>query len=91
MMIHPVRMNGVVIGVEQTYNYMRRMQERITNFICTHSDVDKDTLVRLMNETEEISNDTGSVLIGQEAVDYGLIDSVGTISMCIDDLKEMIR
>lgn len=90
MMVHPVRMNGVVIGVEQTYNYLRRMQERIINFVCTHSNIDKETLLKLMNETEEISNDTGTVLIGQEAVTYGLIDSVGTISMCIDDLMEMI-
>lgn len=91
MMIHPVRMNGVVIGVEQTYNYLRRMQERIIKFVCSHSDIDEDTLLKLMNETEEISNDTGTVLIGQEAVDYGLIDSVGTISMCIEDLKEMFE
>jgi len=90
MMVHPVRMNGVVIGVEQTYNYLRRMQERIIKFVCSHSNIDHDTLLRLMNETEEISNDTGTVLIGQEAVDYGLIDSVGTIAMCLEDLKEMI-
>ena len=90
MMVHPVRMNGVVIGVEQTYNYLRRMQERIINFVCSHSNIDDETLLRLMNETEEISNDTGTVLIGQEAVDYGLIDSVGTISMCLEDLKQMI-
>jgi len=91
MMVHPVRMNGVVIGVEQTYNYLRRMQERIISFVCSHSNIDDETLLRLMNETEEISNDTGTVLIGQEAVDYGLIDSVGTIAMCLEDLKEMIE
>lgn len=91
MMVHPVRLNGVVIGVEQTYNYLRRMQERIVSFVCAHSTITRDSLLKLMNETADISNDTGTVLIGQEAVDCGLINQVGTIAEALADLKSKIN
>lgn len=91
MMVHPVRLNGTVIGVEQTYNYLRRMQERIVSFVCSHSKITREHLLKLMNETAVISNDTGTVLIGQETVDCGLINQVGTITMALSDLKSKIN
>ena len=80
MMIHPVRMTGVVIGVSQTYNYFARMQERIVSFITGHSRIPRDLLLRYMLSTEELANDVGTVISGQEAVDCGLIDAIGTLS-----------
>lgn len=80
MTIHPVRLNGVVIGVPQTYNYFARIQERIVSFITAHSHIDRAKLTELMTATEEIANDVGSIIHGEEAVKFGLIDSVGTLS-----------
>ncbi len=80
MMIHPVRMTGVVIGVSQTYNYFEQMQERIVGFITAHSRIDRDKLMRYMLTTDELANDVGSVISGREAVDCGLIDSIGSLS-----------
>lgn len=80
MTIHPVRLNGVVIGVPQTYNYFSRIQERIVSFITGHSHVKREKLMELMTATDEIANDVGSIIHGEEAVEFGLIDSVGTLS-----------
>lgn len=80
MTIHPVRLNGVVIGVPQTYNYFARIQERIVSFITGHSHVKREKLMELMTATDEIANDVGSIIHGEEAVKFGLIDSVGTLS-----------
>lgn len=80
MMIHPVRMTGVVIGVSQTYNYFEQMQERIVGFVTAHSGIDREKLMRYMLTTDELANDVGSVISGREAVDCGLIDSIGSLS-----------
>ncbi|MCM1150210.1 MAG: ATP-dependent Clp protease proteolytic subunit [Butyricicoccus sp.] len=80
MMIHPVRMTGVVIGVSQTYNYFEQMQERIVGFVTAHSRIDREKLMRYMLTTDELANDVGSVISGREAVDCGLIDSIGSLS-----------
>lgn len=80
MTIHPVRLNGVVIGVPQTYNYFARIQERIVSFITTHSHIKREKLTELMTATDEIANDVGSIIHGEEAVKFGLIDEVGTLS-----------
>lgn len=80
MTVHPVRLNGVVIGVPQTYNYFARIQERIVSFITAHSHIDRAKLTELMTATEEIANDVGSIIHGREAVAFGLIDEVGTLS-----------
>lgn len=80
MTIHPVRLNGVVIGVPQTYNYFARIQERIVSFITRHSKIDREKLTELMTATEEIANDVGSIIHGDEAVNVGLIDEIGTLS-----------
>ena len=80
MTIHPVRLNGVVIGVPQTYNYFARIQERIVRFVTTHSRCPREEYLRLMTNTDELANDVGSVIYGEEAVEKGLIDSIGTLS-----------
>ncbi len=80
MTIHPVRLNGVVIGVPQTYNYFARIQERIVGFVTEHSRVSREKYLKLMTNTDELANDIGSVIYGREAVELGLIDSLGTLS-----------
>ena len=80
MTIHPVRLNGVVIGVPQTYNYFSRIQERIVRFVTGHSSVSREEFLRLMTNTDELANDVGSVIYGEEAVEKGLIDQIGTLA-----------
>ena len=80
MTIHPVRLNGVVIGAAQTYNYFARIQERIVSFVTSHSAVSRDRYNDLMMATDVLANDVGSVIYGEEAVQCGLIDCVGTLS-----------
>ena len=80
MTIHPVRVNGLVIGVPQTYHYFSRIQERIIAFVPGHSRISREDFMKYMNNTDELANDVGSVIYGQEAVDSGLIDQLGTLS-----------
>ena len=89
MTIHPVRVNGVVIGVPQTYEYFARIQERIVGFVTGHSR--REDYLRLMNRTDELANDVGSVIHGEDAVRLGLIDAVGTLSDALDWLHQEIE
>ena len=91
MTIHPVRLNGVVIGVPQTYNYFNRIQERIVSFVTNHSRVKREEYLRLMTNTDELANDVGSVIYGEEAVEKGLIDGIGTLSDALAYLHEEIE
>ena len=91
MTIHPVRLNGVVIGVPQTYNYFARIQERIVGFVTGHSNISREKYNELMMATDELANDVGSVIYGQEAVSCGLIDSIGTLSDALDYLHNEIE
>jgi len=91
MTIHPVRLNGLVIGVAQTFNYFERIQERIIDFVTRNSRVDRQTLTRLMLKTGEIAADVGSVIYGNEAVRIGLIDELGSLSDALGALHEMMR
>ena len=91
MIIHPVRTNGVVLGVHQAFDFLTRMQDRINTFIVTHSDIEKDELRRLMLNTTEMSCDIGSILYGAEAVEAGIINSVGSISDALKKLKTMTK
>ncbi len=84
MTIHPVRVNGVVIGVPQTYAYFARIQERILGFVTAHSHITRADYLRLMNKTDELANDVGSVIHGEDAVRLGLIDALGTLSDALD-------
>lgn len=90
MIVHPIRMNGFVIGVAQTFNYFQKMQERIDNFIVRTSKINKEDLKEMMLRSDELLNDMGTILIGEQAVDCGLIDEVGGIKDALDKLKELI-
>ncbi len=90
MTIHPVRLNGVVIGAAQTYNYLARIQERIVGFVTAHSNISRSQYNELMTVTDELANDVGSVIYGQEAVSYGLIDGIGTLSDALEYLHKEI-
>ena len=91
MTIHPVRISGVVIGSPQTYRQFRDMQERIVQFICDHSRIHKEKLESLLMCPDQMSNDVGSVLDGQEAVACGLIDEVGGLDSALRALRALIR
>ncbi len=89
MTVHPVRMNGVVLGTAQTFSYFRRMQERIVNFVSKNSNISPERFRELMLSTEELVMDVGSVLDGETAVREGLIDSVGNFNDAIDYLNNV--
>lgn len=91
MVIHPVRMNGMVIGVPQTFNYFRDVQNRITIFVCSHCNISKERYEALMMETEVLTKDVGSVLEGKETVEEGLICEIGGISQAIKKLHQLIE
>ena len=91
MMIHPVRMTGMVIGTAQTYEYFEMIQDRILTFVSTHANIAYDQLRDLMHNTKMLTRDLGTVLVGQEAVEAGLIDQVGGIREALKKLYEMIE
>lgn len=91
MTIHPVRITGLVVGVPQTFHYFNEMQKRIIKFICDHSKADPDRIRELMMRPDEIATDVGSIIDGDEAVRYGIIDQIGGLSDAMDALREMIR
>jgi ATP-dependent protease ClpP protease subunit len=91
MIVHPVRMNGFVIGVSQTFEYFKKMQERINEFIVRTSNIKPDTLERFMLQTDDLLNYVGTMLIGKQAVDCGLIDQVGGIQEALSKLNELIE
>ena len=91
MTIHPVRTNGLVIGVPQTMNHFARMQDRITDFVVKNSNIEKEKFNALLMNTGELVTDVGSVLSGTAAVESGLIDSLGSLSSVIGSLYEMIE
>ncbi|MEZ3505113.1 MAG: ATP-dependent Clp protease proteolytic subunit [Lachnospiraceae bacterium] len=90
MMIHPVRMTGLIIGVAQTFDYFQKIQDRISGFIVEHSRIQKGRLMKLMLETGELTKDVGSVLVGEQAVQEGVIDAVGGISDAFCKLRELM-
>ena len=90
MTVHPVRINGLVVGVPQTFHYFNEMQKRIIGFICDHSRAKPDEIRELMMRPDEIATDVGSIIDGDEAVQYGIIDAVGGLSDALDALREMI-
>ncbi len=90
MIIHPVRMTGMVIGVTQTFEYMEKIQDRILNFVVAHSKIDYESLKQLMLDTTQLTKDIGSILVGRQAVDKGIIDEVGGIQEALKRLHCMI-
>ena len=91
MTIHPVRINGVVVGAPQTFRYFDEMQKRIVKFICDHSKATKEKINELMMRPDEMATDVGSIIEGHEAVEHGIIDAVGGLSDALGALREMIR
>lgn len=90
MTIHPVRVNGLVLGVPQAFTHFQRMQERIIDFVCRHSRMTADRFAQLCMKTGELATDVGSVLDGAEAVAEGLIGELGSLSTAMDRLYQMI-
>jgi len=91
MTVHPVRTTGVTVGAPQTFEYFRRMQDRITTFVADNSNISKERYNELVLNTGELVLDIGTILEGKEAVDEGLIDSVGSFSDAMDCLYDMIE
>lgn len=91
MVIHPVRMNGMVIGVPQTFEYFKQIQDRITGFVCSHCDISRNRFEKLMMETEVLTKDVGTILVGEEAVEEGIIDETGGIHEAMAKLHELIE
>lgn len=89
--IHPIRINGMIIGAAQSYDYFNKMQERVNGFISRCSGMDTKKLTSMMMRTGELAGDIGTVLIGKQAVDCGLIDSVGGINSALSALHSMIN
>ncbi len=90
MTIHPVRMNGTVIAAPQTYNYFERIQERIVSFVSRNSRISREKFLELMLKSGEMAADVGSVIYGEEAVELGLIDRIGSLSDALECLYEQI-
>lgn len=91
MTLHPVRLNGLVIGVPQTFANLSKMQDRIIEFIVRNSRVNSETVRRLMTATDDMTTDIGTVIDGREAVEYGIIDRVGGLGDAVGELKAMIN
>lgn len=91
MTIHPVRVNGLVLGVPQTLDWLNSMQNRIVSFVCKHSNITAKKFNQLLFNTNELVMDIGTVLNGKSAVELGLIDSLGGISDALDCLYSLIE
>ncbi len=91
MTIHPVRLNGLVIGVPQTFYYFERIQDRIIQFITANSRIKREAFTKLMLQTGELAADVGSVIYGEEAVELGLIDRIGGLADALESLHQMIE
>ena len=91
MTIHPVRVNGLVLGVPQAFTHFQRMQERIVDFVCSHSRMSADRFHELCMNTDELATDVGSILDGSDAVEEGLIDRLGSLHEALETLYDMIE
>ena len=91
MTIHPVRINGMVVGVPQSFRYMSEMQKRMVDFICSHSNADPEMIRELMMRPDQIATDCGSIIEGREAVEYGIIDEVGGLDTALSFLRSLCK
>jgi len=91
MTIHPIRLNGLVIGVPQTYDYLDKMQDRVIDFVTEHSGITNEYFKKLMFQTGSLVRDVGTVLIGIDAVEAKIIDDVGGLNKSINKLKFFIN
>lgn len=90
MILHPVRMNGTIIGAPQTFDYFKMIQDRIVSFISEHSKLEKSRLEDMMINRGILTKDLGTILVGQQAVEAGLINEVGGISKAFAKLRELM-
>lgn len=91
MTIHPLRLSGLVVGVPQTYEYLDKMQDRVIKFVTNHSKVSEERFRELMFKTGDLVRDIGTVLVGKDAVNSGLIDEVGGISQALRKLEAIVE
>lgn len=91
MTLHPIRTSGTLITAEPTFEYMKKTQERVVDFIVEHSNARKEDIEAKMNCTDNMANDVGTLLFGPEAVEMGLIDEIGSLSQALKKLREMIK
>lgn len=91
MTIHPIRMTGPVLGVQQSFDYLERMQDRVIGFVTAHSGISDRQMRQYMMNTGELARDIGTVLAGDEAVKCGLIDEVGGLAEALAALHKMIE
>jgi ATP-dependent protease ClpP protease subunit len=90
MTIHPIRLSGFLVGVPQTYEYLDKMQDRVIHFVCNHSTISEDKFRELMFSTGSLARDIGTVLVGKDAVDLGLIREVGGLGQAVSRLKALV-
>jgi len=91
MTLHPVRINGTIVGAPQTYEYFNKTQDRVQDFILEHSKINRERLTSLMMDTNSMAQDVGTILIGEEAVNEGIIDAVGGLHDAMEKLYELIN
>lgn len=91
MTVHPIRLTGLVIGVPQTYEYLDKMQDRVVRFVCSHSKISEEKFRELMFRTGELARDIGTVLVGKDAVECGLIDEMGGLKQAVHHLRSLIN
>ena len=91
MTVHPVRITGLVVGAPQTYNYFAKMQDRITDFVVSHSDCTKEKYDSLLRGSSDMATDQGTILDGRDAVEVGLIDGIGGLSDALKHLNLLIE
>lgn len=90
MTIHPIRLTGLVIGVPQTFEYLDKMQDRVINFVVTHSNIKEEKFKQLMFEKGNLTRDIGTNVVGADAVDYGLIDEIGGVKEAMEKITQLI-
>ncbi|MDD2619090.1 MAG: ATP-dependent Clp protease proteolytic subunit, partial [Syntrophomonadaceae bacterium] len=90
MTIHPIRLTGLVIGLPATFEYLDKMQERVIDFTTRHSNISRDKFRELMFRTGDLARDIGTVLVGKDAVECGLIDGIGGLSDALSKLHELM-
>lgn len=91
MTIHPIRLTGMVIGAQSSFDYLEKMQERVNNFVVAHSGVNEKKWKELLYKTGELSRDIGTSVGGKDAVHYGLINEIGGVSQAMQKLQELIE
>lgn len=91
MTIHPIRLTGLVIGAQSSFDYLEKMQDRVNRFVACHSNISEKKWKELLYKTGELSRDIGTSVVGKDAVRYGLIDELGGISQAMNKLQELIQ